>query len=50
MDYSYLSSDVYNLSSSLVTGKDKSKICKDVLLHTVGLTKQHTINSIDEEN
>ena len=50
MDYSYLSSHVYNLSSSLVIGKDKSEICKDVLLHIVGLTKQHTKNSIDKEN
>lgn len=50
MGYSYLSSYVYNLSSSLVTGKYKSELCKNVLLHIVGLTKQHTINSTDREN
>lgn len=52
MDYSYFSSKEYNLSSSLVIGKYKSELCKDVLLHIVGLTKQHTINSTykDKEN
>lgn len=50
MDYSYIGSNVYNLSSSLDIGKDKSEICKDVLLHIVEFTKQCTVDSIDKEN
>lgn len=45
MDCPYFNSNVYNLSSSLVIRKYKSELHKDVLLHIVGFTKQHTINS-----